>query len=145
MIVRDAMTAHPECIDVRGRIRDALRKMMELNIRHLPVLDNGELVGIISDRDIKGYLLHLDEVLDFPDKAKARLDAQVTEVMQSDVVTLEPEDSLAQAIDIMLEEQVGAVPVVEPRNEKLIGILSYVDILKCVREYVDEEPIVANA
>ncbi len=63
------------------------------------------------------------------------LERTVGEVMQGDIVTLDSEDSVSDAIDLLLEHRVGAVPVVD-RLGSLVGIVSYVDLLRACRDFV---------
>ena len=129
MVVRQCMSVNPAYVDVRAQVREALRLMQSKDIRHLVVLSGRTLKGIISDRDVRGYLLHNDERIDFPDAAKARLDAPVSELMQTDILSVDPETEVTEAIELMLTQKVGALPVVDPHTQSMTGILSYVDIL----------------
>jgi acetoin utilization protein AcuB len=54
--------------------------------------------------------------------------------MSSDVVTVNPETEVGEAIDLMIEHRIGALPVVEADSTKLVGILRYVDALRAARE-----------
>jgi acetoin utilization protein AcuB len=129
MVVRQCMSVNPVYVDVRAQLREALRLMQGKDIRHLVVLSGRSLQGIISDRDVRGYLLHNDERIDFPDAAKARLDAPVSQLMQADILSVDPETEIADAIELMLTQKVGALPVIDPHTQSVVGILSYVDIL----------------
>ena len=111
-------------------IGEALSILKEVDARHLPVVDGRALVGILSDRD----LLELRNVLDDPDADTSVLARAVSAYMSTDVASVDPETELAEAIDIMLERRVGALPVVQAETEILVGIVSYVDVLKAARE-----------
>jgi acetoin utilization protein AcuB len=56
--------------------------------------------------------------------------------MTSDVITVHPESDASEAIDLMIEHRVGALPVVEPDSTKLVGIVSYVDALRAARDLI---------
>ncbi|NDC38164.1 MAG: CBS domain-containing protein [Proteobacteria bacterium] len=137
-VVRQCMSVNPAYVDIRARVREVMRAMQRKDIRHILVLEAGNLRGIVSDRDIRGYLLHLDERIDFPQAARARLDAPVTELMQADVLSVEPETELVDAIELMLSQNIGALPVVDAHSQRVVGILSYVDVMRASVPYFTE-------
>jgi acetoin utilization protein AcuB len=114
-------------------VRDAVLLLDDMEIRHLPVVDGGKLVGIISDRDLREYRAPLMGAGDDPDQAAALLATPVTEVMNDQVVSVDTGEDVAAAIDVMLEYGVGAVTVVDRESSELVGIVSYVDILRAIR------------
>ncbi len=130
MNVGQIMTRHPICVLANNSVRQALRMMLEHDIRHLPVLDNEELVGIVTDKDVHGFIIPTVDALDNPEGAKKRLETRVSEIMESDPTTVELEDDVPHAIEVMLDERVGALAVVDPHTGKLEGIVSYVDVLR---------------
>jgi CBS domain-containing protein len=132
MVVDEVMTREPTTVRSTVSIGEALSTLKEVDARHLPVVDGGELVGILSDRD----LLELRNVLDNPDADTSVLERTVSAYMSTDVVSVDPETELTEAIDIMLERRVGALPVLEAETETLVGIVSYVDVLKAAREFL---------
>jgi len=121
-------------------VGDALRLLDDQSIRHLPIVEDGRLVGVLSDRDLREYRLPLMEEVEHPDRADALMRTPLSEVMNPTVLTLEPTESVRTAIDLLIEYGVGALPVVEPGAEKkLVGILSYVDILRALRDTCDAD------
>jgi CBS domain-containing protein len=128
MLVREIMTLSPMVVDVREKLGVAWSKLLEADIRHLPVVDDGKLVGIISERDIPS-----DLVSPAARAGTDRGDKPVSGFMSGDVLSVNPDSELRDAIDIMLENRIGAVPVVEVDGEELVGILSYVDVLRASR------------
>ena len=120
------MTAEPTAIRPSTTIREALRILRDLDVRHLPVVnEDRELVGMVSDRDLRGLPLEIE----LADRKTVALDTPVSTLMSSDVMEVETETSLADAIDLMLDSKVGALPVVDDRGV-LVGIVSYVDLLR---------------
>jgi acetoin utilization protein AcuB len=131
MVVSEIMSAPPYVIEANQPAREALRQLGLAEIRHLPVLDQGKLVGMISDRDLRtvatGVLVSAEEA--------DGLDVPVAQIMSSDVVAVHPETELSTAIDLMLENKVGALPVVG--GSRLLGVMSYVDVLREVASGLD--------
>jgi acetoin utilization protein AcuB len=125
----DVMTEEPVTIRPTSTVAEAARVLDRLAIRHLPVVDdNGELVGMLSDRDLRGAPAAADEEL-IPSLPPPS--ARVEDVMSSDVIPAGPDDELVAVAQLMIEHRVGAVPIVDGRGQ-LIGIVSYVDILQKV-------------
>lgn len=131
MSTAEWMTKNPERIDASQSIHAAIQKLLELNIRHLPVIDDDELVGMLSDRDINGYL---GQALGDGNRYAAMLEAPVSRIMSGDVISASPETELGDVIDLLLEHKIGAIPVVDDHLGKLVGIISYVDVLRALRD-----------
>jgi acetoin utilization protein AcuB len=127
---RDVVSAKPE-----ATVRDAILTLEGLDVRHLPIVtEEGELVGMISDRDLREYRLPILEELDDPAKADDLLDTPLSQLMSGNVVSIDSFESLRTAVDLMIEYGVGALPVMDPDREELVGILSYVDVLRAVKD-----------
>ncbi len=135
MTAEEIMTPKPFTVHERTTVDEALRIMSERNIRHLPVVrGEDEVVGIISDRDLRGLGLSLSQDLATIDALRSRMRMRVTEFMSGDVVTVGPEAELDEIIDLLLEEKISAIPVIDSDTNALLGIVSYVDVLRCVRD-----------
>ncbi len=133
MVVEEVMTKSPVVVQAEQSVQEVLATLLELDARHLPVLDDGDLVGIISDRDLRSFMLPELSALDSPEEAKQRLASPVSGLMAGDVLSIGPETEVKDAIDLMLEQKIGAVPVVSADNGALVGIVSYVDVLRAAR------------
>lgn len=118
-------------------VRTALRLMEDQEVRHLPVVDGSKLLGMVSDRDLREYRLPVLEEIENPEYADDLLETPVSELMNTDVVTLEPGESVKKTIDLMLEYGVGALPVIDGHDEELQGIVSYVDVLRFLRDTLE--------
>jgi len=126
------MTPDPITIDARASIGDAIAAVSEHGVRHLPIVEDGALVGVLSDRDLRrveGLL-----AVDAEDAAlvERRLAVPAATLLQGAAVTVPLDASLAAIIDRMLEAHVGAVVVVGP-GKRVCGIVSYVDVLRVAR------------
>jgi acetoin utilization protein AcuB len=131
MQVRDIMTTNPHTARTTTTIFDAMSTLENEQIRHLPVVQEGELVGIVSDRDLLRFS-HMALVKD-PDAARTRLQLPLAEIMSGEPEHVGPDDDIDDAIDLMIENRVGALPVVDEAEGRLVGIVSYVDILRAAR------------
>lgn len=135
MVVEDIMTRDPVTIEANASVSDALRALHDLDARHLPVVDGSELVGMLSDRDVRPVEDDaLDDSMDPDTTFGAGLDVAVSEIMSSSVSSVSPEDDVVDAIDLMISQRVGALPVVDAASGDLVGIVSYVDILRAARD-----------
>ena len=131
MIVSEIMTKNPRIVSVTSNVRHVLKVLAEADVRHLPVVEDDALVGIISDRDLRELGV---ESRDDGATVRRTLGQPASEVMSSGVVTVHPESDVSEAIDLMIEHRIGALPVVEPDSTKLVGIVSYVDVLRAARD-----------
>lgn len=109
-------------------IVDDLMKMRR--IRHLPVVEEGRLVGILTQRDL--FHAALSTALNFGEKAQKGFlkTVVVKEVMTDDVRTIDPGADVKEAARLLIEHKIGCLPVVD--QGKLVGILSETDLLKVV-------------
>jgi CBS domain-containing protein len=99
-------------------------KMREFDVGAIPIVDDGHLVGMITDRDLV--------VRGIAEKHPGS--TAVTEVMSRDLVTLSPDDSVQKAADMMARHQIRRLPVVE--NGRLVGIVALGDL--ATNRYSDE-------
>lgn len=134
MIVREVMTEDPTFVNVTDTVEDALNVLYELDVRHVPVVENGTLVGLLSDRDLRTYSLPTRVEYNNPEKAAQRLQAPVSDLMQGDVVSVGPEDDVTEIVRLMIDHKFGAVPVVDAVEGRLVGIVSYLDVLRVVED-----------
>ncbi len=134
MLVRDLMTDDPVRIPENRTLREAEQLMREYDMRHVPVVNGrGDLVGILSDRDLRSYM-PWESQSGVPNlEAIEKRSQPVTAAMQPDPISVTPEDEVPSVIDLMVEWKIGAVPVVEAGSETLVGIISYVDVLRAAR------------
>ncbi|MCB0370304.1 MAG: CBS domain-containing protein [Bdellovibrionales bacterium] len=120
------MTAAPITIGVEQSLEKASKLMYEHQIRHLPVLKGGQLVGILSDRDIK-MVTSLKDV----DPTKVAIE----EALTADPFTVSPKAPLNEVCAQMAEHKFGSVLVLD--NHKLVGIFTWVDALYAFQELLD--------
>ena len=131
------MSRDPVAVDTEATIEEAWELMTSYDIRHVPVTgDEGRLLGIVSDRDIRSFMLPREEELDRPAEAAERWSSTVLDICNTDMLTVLPSTQLIDAVDMMIEQKVGVLPVVDENSNKLLGIVSYIDVLKMAREFV---------
>jgi acetoin utilization protein AcuB len=130
------MTTYPVTVTPEATVAEALDLMRDMDVRHLPVVERGALVGMLSDRDLAH--VNLGTLLTDPDALKRELAASVAEVMSSDVIWVEVETDLGDVIELLLEHKIGALPVVQPDTHAVVGIVSYVDVLRAVQQELEE-------
>ena len=108
---RDVVTISPE-----ATLQDAIGLMKKHSIRHIPVVEDGELVGWVSEGDIRGaYLASLIE------------DIRVRDVMIKEPITIGPEADLEEAAEVLYRHGIGGIPVVEGRQ--VVGVVTVTDIM----------------
>ncbi|MFW5877342.1 MAG: CBS domain-containing protein [Myxococcota bacterium] len=134
MTAEDIMTENVTTVEESATLADALEVLSELEVRHLPVVRKGEVIGMISDRDFRSLGLDLVSDLENRDRLQARLQTSVANLMSGDVLSVDRSTDVQEVIDLLVEEKVGAIPVVEGDSNELVGIVSYMDVLRAARE-----------
>ena len=133
--VRERMTRSPATVKPDDGLKDAMWKMEHGHFRHLPVTDEqGKLIGMLTDRDIR----LISPSLAFTSKEDAAVQLWSISVQQAavfDPISVKPDTSLREAVELMLRWHVGGLPVVED-HDKVVGMITYTDIL---REFVGRE------
>lgn len=140
MKVEDIMTPDPIALRVDRTVRDAIEALEKHAIRHLPILDGDTLVGILSARSLAPWRQTLLEAESWHDVdlEALLLETRLGEIIERHVVYVHPDTDLGEAIDQLLDFHIGAVPVIDKQTEKLVGIVSYVDLLRVMREMVGD-------
>jgi len=131
--VTDYMVRHPQVLG-RNDTLDLAEDIMTMGrIRHLPVLNEGDLVGIISQRDM--FRSAAVTALGFAEDTQKALvkTIRIKEIMTEPVVTISADATVKQAAHMMFDKKIGCLPVVE--DKKLIGIITETDILRYVLEH----------
>jgi CBS domain-containing protein len=105
-------------IGPNAMVIDAIRLMDEKNVGALPVVDNGRLVGIVSERDYTRKVIL---------KGRSSKETPVNEIMTKQLVTVNPGDSVTECMRIISEKRVRHLPVLERAD--LVGILSIGDVV----------------
>jgi acetoin utilization protein AcuB len=120
MLIRDIMRSPAVSISPEITLQDAYRTMRERDIRHLPVVEGGKLVGVVTDRDLR---LATSALVPSPVSPQSRVSA----VMSMDPLTADPSDPVEDAARTMRERKIGCLPVMD--DGRLIGIVTGLDLL----------------
>ena len=128
-IVRDLMTEDPVCVEPHATMDQVHDRMLALGIRHMPVVVDDEIVGIISNRDIISLLGRLGRET-FDEQAKVLARFRADQAMSRGVETIEPDIEIETAAQLMLDNKIGCLPVCEGAH--LVGILTEADFVRYV-------------
>jgi acetoin utilization protein AcuB len=128
MRVKDLISRPPVTIPPRTPVLEARRLMQEERIRHLPVVEEERLVGIVTDRDIRLNLPSPATSLSVWEVNYLLAQLTVGQVMTKSVVVVEPDRDARDAAALLLSEKIGALPVVQ--GGQLVGIVTETDFLR---------------
>src|SRR5215210_7428900 len=116
--IRNVMTPNPTTVEPSTPVVEAARIMKSQDVGPVPVCQDGRLVGVVTDRDI---------VLRVVAEGKDPQSTTVSEVASDNLVTIDPQQNLDEALRLMAQHQVRRLPVVE-EDGKLVGIVAQADV-----------------
>ncbi len=122
MLVRDRMSSPPLSVSPGDSYHAALELMQEHRAHHIPVVENGRVVGILAERDLLLAAVNYMQA-----------DIDVADIMQSPVVTTTPDTSMADAARSMVEHRIGGLPVVDA-DQTLVGVVTETDVVNAFVE-----------
>lgn len=131
MLVRKWMSKNPITIEESASLSDAINLLKQNKIRRLPVLKNGKLVGIISDRDLKEASPSKVTSLDIWELHYLMSKINVQSIMTKNPITVTPDTTLERAAILMFDNKIGGLPVVD-KEKKLVGMLTEQDVFKAL-------------
>lgn len=136
MKVVDVMTRDPMTLAPTETVGQADEVMTQNRFRQIPIVTKKELVGIVTDRDVRSFLSG-SLLANSQDRDRA-FNTPVQEIMTTDPITVSPDDDLQEILEVLIEEKIGGIPVVD-ETEGLVGIVTYVDVLRCFLNRLQEE------
>jgi acetoin utilization protein AcuB len=139
MQAQDVMTPNPLTVPPQTSAAEVWDLMRERAVRHLPVVDGGTLVGMLSDRDLARFDLGRVLTIEGAEALRRELSTPAIKVMSPDVIAVAPDAELGEVIDLLVENRIGAVAVVRPETDELVGIVSYIDVLEALRDQLEVE------
>jgi CBS domain-containing protein len=116
--IRDTMTSNPRTIETSTPVAEAARLMSSEDVGSLPIVEGERLVGMVTDRDITIRVVA---------EGKDPQSTTVGDVASRDVVSVDPQQNLDEAVRLMAEHQVRRLPVVE-EDGRLVGIVAQADV-----------------
>jgi len=128
MLIKDWMATTMLTVDANTSVMRATRIMKENNIRRLPVLSHGKLVGVITDRDLKEASPSSTSDIDIHEMYYLLSEMKVSDVMTSNPVCMREDDTLEKAALVMLKEKISGIMVLDQEGA-LVGLLSETDVL----------------
>jgi CBS domain-containing protein len=135
MLIKDVMTHQVETV---GRNDDLLmldELMRSRHLRHLPVIEDGKIVGIVTQRDL--FKAAMSSAMGYGEKAQHQFlhSVRVKEIMMYPVTTVTPETELQEAVRMIMEKGIGCLPVVE--GTKLVGMVTKTNLLRYLHSVAD--------
>jgi CBS domain-containing protein len=118
--IRDVMTSEPRTIDAGQSVAYAAKMMRDEDVGLAPIVEDDKLLGMLTDRDIAVRVVA---------EGKNPNEVTVGEVASKQVVTIDPQQDLAEALRIMAKHQVRRLPVVE-EDGRLVGIVAQADVAR---------------
>ena len=128
--VQEAMTSNPTAITPETTVQEAARLMKSEDVGALPVVEDGRLTYVVTDRDLAIRALAEGTSPETP----------VRDVASKDVATIDPQQSLEEAARLMAEHQVRRLPVVE-EDGRLVGMLAQADVAKAGHDTLTGEVV----
>lgn len=136
MRVQEVMSRSLVTLSPEQTLRDAMNLFRSNRIRHLPVVADEKLIGIVTDRDVKRATPSLLSGVTSDEFNHVLDNTTVAQVMTRDPITAAPDDPLKSVVRIFLDRKVGALPIVS--DGALAGILTEIDLLRVLHEMLPD-------
>jgi CBS domain-containing protein len=137
MLVRDFMTKEVTCLQETDSLLDATMIFVRSTLRHLPILRDKHLVGVVTERDIKQFTPSILSGITADEYNRLMESTPLSRTMTRDPVTVEPDQSISEAAKILFTRRIGCLPVVE--NGELKGILTTTDLMKLLLRLLEAQ------
>ena len=130
--VRDYMTPAPQTLGVENSLLDAVLMLRRSNVRHIPIMEDDLVVGVLSDRDIARLAPSLLVPVSPDYYNRVFEETKLAKVMSRNPTTTNAEAPLAEAVDLIVTQRLGCLPVLE--DGRLVGIITISDMLRALRD-----------
>ena len=129
MLVKNWMSKNLITVDINDSMQDAAKLLKKNNIRGLPVMKNGKLVGIVTDRDLKRASASDANTLDIHELLFLISEIKVKDIMTKDPITIPVDETIEEAAELLLDNKLSRAPVVD-NDGKLVGVITQTDIFR---------------
>ena len=129
MLIKDWMATSMLTVDINTSVMRATRTMKENNIRRLPVLSQGKLAGVITDRDLKEASPSSTSEMDIHEMYYLLSEMKIKDIMTDKCICLNEDDTLEKAALVMLEEKISGIMILGT-DGNLVGLVSETDVLR---------------
>jgi acetoin utilization protein AcuB len=138
-LVSTFMTAKVQSLSPDDRLLEAALLMRSSHFRHIPIVEDGQLVGILTDRDIQRCTPSLLARVS-PEEYNAIFEeTEISRVMTREPLKISPDAPLVEAVTLLREKKLGCLPVVE--NGKLVGIITKADMLSALLRILESAQV----
>jgi len=131
MLVKDWMSKEVVTVKASDKMPDALAVMKGNNIRMLPVMSEGKLVGIVTDGDLKKASASDATTLEVKEYKSLLYTIEIKDIMTNDPITVPLDFTMEEAAEVLLENQISGAPVVDDRDQ-VIGTITQTDLFKAM-------------
>ncbi len=136
-LVREIMTTEVATLDYDAKLLDAALQMRSSGFRHLPVVKDGRLAGVISDRDVQRASPSIFSDITPEEYNRLFETTPIAKVMAREPVTVSPDTPVREVVKLMHENKFGSLPVVD-KESKLVGIVTTTDLLRVLNDLLAE-------
>jgi acetoin utilization protein AcuB len=130
MLVKDYMTTRLVTVEMDDTLETVRDIFQNTGFHHLLVVDNGSVVGVLSDRDLLRHLSPYVGTTLETNRDAATLNKHVHQVMTRKPVTLTPASELAEVLEKFRQKDVTCLPVVDAHSNRVVGLVTWRDMLK---------------
>jgi len=136
MLVRDYMTTELVTVQETDTLLDATMFFVRSTFRHLPVVRGRQLVGVITERDVKQYAPSVLSGISAEDYNSIMETTPISRVMARSPITVRPEQSVLEAAKLLYAKRLGCLPVIQ--DNELVGIITTTDMLKVLAQILEK-------
>lgn len=140
--VREIMMGSPVTLKPDDTLKLANDVISLGRIRHIPIVDDGKLIGLLTERDLIGAAAN--EIFGLKEKTRSALlkTVLIKDIMKKRLITVEPDTKIQEAAHLMAAKKVGCLPVLS--EGALVGLVTTTDVLRYVERLGDEEVLWAG-
>ena len=129
MLVKKWMRKDVITIDEKESMGDAINLMKKNDIRMIPVMKKGKLVGIVTDRDLKRASASDATTLEMHELLYLLADIKIKNIMTRDPITVSPHDTVEETAELLLNNKISGAPVVDEKG-KIVGTITQTDLFR---------------